>query len=59
MTKPIFHEKLTIVEKAQGANYQKNIPDGIAHSIGGKCQLDVQAGDRLRILTPGGGGFGL
>jgi len=23
-----------------------------------KCQFDVQAGDRLRIETPGGGGFG-
>ncbi len=32
--------------------------DGTAHDAGGKCQLDVQPGDRLRILTPGGGGAG-
>ncbi len=32
--------------------------DGNAHDVGGKCQLDVQPGDRLRILTPGGGGVG-
>ena len=32
--------------------------DGSVHDLGGKCQLDVQPGDRLRILTPGGGGFG-
>ncbi len=32
--------------------------DGIVHDVGGKCQLDVQPGDRLRILTPGGGGSG-
>ena len=43
---------------AKGKNFLIK-SDGIAHSIGGKCQLDVQVGDRLRILTPGGGGFGL
>ncbi|MZH02074.1 MAG: 5-oxoprolinase, partial [Nitrospinae bacterium] len=32
--------------------------DGSVHDIGGKCQLDVQPGDRIRILTPGGGGSG-
>ena len=32
--------------------------DGSIQDIGGKCQLDVEPGDRLRILTPGGGGAG-
>jgi 5-oxoprolinase (ATP-hydrolysing) len=27
--------------------------------LGGKAVIDVQAGDRVRIETPGGGGFGL
>ena len=27
-------------------------------SVGGKNTFDVAAGDRLRVLTPGGGGFG-
>jgi 5-oxoprolinase (ATP-hydrolysing) len=32
--------------------------DGSKINVGGKCQLDVQPGERLRILTPGGGGTG-
>ena len=31
--------------------------DGSVIDLGGKCQLDVQPGDRLRILTPGGGAW--
>jgi N-methylhydantoinase B/oxoprolinase/acetone carboxylase alpha subunit len=27
-------------------------------NIGGKCSTIIDAGDRLRIETPGGGGFG-
>ena len=27
-------------------------------NLGGKATVEVQAGDRIRILTPGGGGFG-
>jgi N-methylhydantoinase B len=29
------------------------------HSLPGKCSLSVEAGDRLEIRTPGGGGWGL
>ena len=32
--------------------------DGAVISIGGKCQCKVGKGDRIRILTPGGGGYG-
>lgn len=33
--------------------------DGLTVNIGGKNQCNVKAGDRIRILTPGGGGYGL
>ena len=33
-------------------------PQG-SRRIGGKATLTVGAGDRLRIETPGGGGFGV
>ena len=29
------------------------------YSLPGKCSLSVEAGDRLEIRTPGGGGWGL
>ena len=32
--------------------------DGRTLSLGGKATVGVSGGDRLRILTPGGGGFG-
>ena len=32
--------------------------DGLRLNIGGKKELRAVAGDRIRILTPGGGGFG-
>ncbi|KAJ5351202.1 hypothetical protein N7452_000176 [Penicillium brevicompactum] len=32
--------------------------DGLTVNIGGKNQCNVKAGDRIRILTPGGGGYG-
>ena len=32
--------------------------DGRAVSLGGKASVEMQGGDRLRILTPGGGGYG-
>lgn len=32
--------------------------DGERIELPSQCQHDVEAGDRLRILTPGGGGFG-
>jgi 5-oxoprolinase (ATP-hydrolysing) len=32
--------------------------DGLIMNIGGKCSTIIDAGDRLRIETPGGGGFG-
>jgi len=34
----------------------RNLLDG--RELSGKCMLDVQAGARLRIETPGGGGYG-
>ena len=27
-------------------------------NVGGKATVDVEAGDRLLLLTPGGGGYG-
>ena len=33
-------------------------PDGREHELPGKARLDLQPGDRLRIETPGGGGYG-
>ena len=35
-----------------GANYLND------RQIPGKCQLELEAGDRLRVESPGGGGFG-
>jgi 5-oxoprolinase (ATP-hydrolysing) len=32
--------------------------DGAEIDLGGKNEIHVQAGDRIRILTPGGGGYG-
>lgn len=32
---------------------------GLTVNIGGKNQCQVKAGDRIRILTPGGGGYGV
>ena len=34
------------------------IRDGREQALPGKIQLDLRAGDRLRIETPGGGGYG-
>jgi 5-oxoprolinase (ATP-hydrolysing) len=33
--------------------------DGVTVNIGGRCSSAIQPGERLRIETPGGGGFGL
>ena len=33
-------------------------PDGTRIDLGGKNQFEARPGDRIRILTPGGGGFG-
>ena len=33
-------------------------PDGSKERLPGKVTLQVEAGDRLRVLTPGGGGWG-
>lgn len=43
-------------EKGKNILIKKN---GTIQDVGGKCQLDIQPGDRLRILTPGGGSWGL
>jgi len=32
--------------------------DGRKQNLGGKNEIRAEAGDRIRILTPGGGGFG-
>ncbi|KAH8426372.1 uncharacterized protein LDX57_004110 [Aspergillus melleus] len=43
---------------ARGLNlWIKN--NGLVVNIGGKNQCQVKAGDRIRILTPGGGGYGI
>jgi len=34
------------------------IRDGREETLPGKIQLQLRAGDRLRIETPGGGGYG-
>ena len=31
---------------------------GLTVNIGGKCSIELKIGDRLRIETPGGGGYG-
>lgn len=31
----------------------------IPHPLAGTATINVEAGDRLRICTPGGGGFGV
>ncbi|WP_298037254.1 hydantoinase B/oxoprolinase family protein [uncultured Desulfuromonas sp.] len=35
------------------------IRDGRERKLPGKCSIDVRAGDRLRVETPGGGGWGV
>ncbi|GAM23449.1 hypothetical protein SAMD00019534_066240 [Acytostelium subglobosum LB1] len=47
----------------QGGNAQRGAnhvfkKDGRVISLGGKNSIPLQHGDRLRILTPGGGGYG-
>ena len=32
--------------------------DGVAHPLPGAVQLELQAGEAIRLLTPGGGGMG-
>jgi len=32
---------------------------GLTVNIGGKCSIELKIGDRLRIETPGGGGYGI
>ena len=32
--------------------------DGLIINIGGKCSTAIEAGDRIRVETPGGGGYG-
>ena len=32
--------------------------DGSITDVGGKCQLEVEPGERIRICTPGGGSWG-
>ncbi|MCH7623595.1 MAG: hydantoinase B/oxoprolinase family protein, partial [Nitrospinae bacterium] len=32
--------------------------DGSQMDLGGKNEVHAQPGDRIRILTPGGGGYG-
>ncbi len=42
----------------RGENLLVRKEDGAVYDIGGKCSLWLREGDRLRILTPGGGGYG-
>jgi N-methylhydantoinase B len=32
--------------------------DGTSHAVPGKCSMHAQAGDAIRMETPGGGGWG-
>jgi 5-oxoprolinase (ATP-hydrolysing) len=32
--------------------------DGVVINVGGRCTKSIDIGERLRILTPGGGGYG-
>ena len=41
----------------RGANYRQRV-EGAPEPLPGKCRLQVQAGDRVRVETPGGGGWG-
>ncbi|MEA2024081.1 MAG: hydantoinase B/oxoprolinase family protein [Actinomycetota bacterium] len=34
------------------------IRGGSRQRLAGKCTIEVEPGDRLRVLTPGGGGWG-
>jgi N-methylhydantoinase B/oxoprolinase/acetone carboxylase alpha subunit len=34
------------------------VRDGRQEALGGKVSLTLKAGDRLRIESPGGGGYG-
>ena len=34
-------------------------PDGSSTELPSQCERSVNPGDRLRLLTPGGGGFGV
>ena len=43
---------------ARGLNLLRRSKDGRVVNIGGKNSIAVQAGDRLLICTPGGGGWG-
>ena len=33
--------------------------DGVTVNLGGRCSTSIDAGERIRIETPGGGGYGL
>jgi 5-oxoprolinase (ATP-hydrolysing) len=43
---------------AFGRNLLTRVGESTAQNLGGKAQVEVQAGDILTIETPGGGGFG-
>lgn len=43
---------------ARGCNTLLRAGSAAPISLGGKCSVSVVAGDRLRIDTPGGGGYG-
>ena len=32
--------------------------DGVVVNIGGRCSASIDVGERLRLETPGGGGYG-
>jgi N-methylhydantoinase B len=42
-----------------GAGQNLLIRPGASQPLDGKCHVELQRGDRLEILTPGGGGWGL
>ena len=42
---------------APGRNWVERVAGG-REALPGKCSIELGGGDRLRIETPGGGGFG-
>ena len=42
----------------RGLNLVTFADSGRTVSLGGNCTIDLQPGDRIRVETPGGGGWG-
>ncbi len=49
---------LLIKRALQEANDTTNVDSYRTFSLGGKSTVEVKSGDRIKILTPAGGGYG-